>query len=239
MQQFFYQNHIEPNGSFTHPLKVKEVRAALTLHPVKNPVYQYRLHSYMQGERSSDLRHNLLLLQREISSMNRWLNLRADTVVRSSSTFFSIPLLLGLMFGDIRLHVCRSYTSVSSPDSPIFLMSSLTLSNHLLLGLVLLLPCTSIPITFHSPSYIMSYCSRCQHTAFFCLFRIGRASYLFVLFCVFCGHFCLFGMYTCVYVGAYLAQAVRLNIFRLIRPSSGKIQLHNLTVKKYYMVLLA
>ena len=36
------------------------------------------------------------------------------------------------IYDDIRLHVARSYTS--SPDSPFSLISSLTLSNHLLLG---------------------------------------------------------------------------------------------------------
>ena len=36
------------------------------------------------------------------------------------------------MYDDIRLHVARSYTS--SPDSPFSLISSFTLSNHLLLG---------------------------------------------------------------------------------------------------------
>ena len=44
------------------------------------------------------------------------------------------------MYDDIRLHVARSYTS--SADSPLSLMSSFTLSNHLLF----LLPCTFITI---------------------------------------------------------------------------------------------
>ena len=49
------------------------------------------------------------------------------------------------MYDDIRLHVARSYTS--SADSPFSLMSSFTLSNHLLLCLPLfLLPYTFITI---------------------------------------------------------------------------------------------
>ena len=48
---------------------------------------------------------------------------------------------VGSMYDDIHLHVARSYTS--SADSPFSLLSSFTLSNHLLLGLPLfLLPCT-------------------------------------------------------------------------------------------------
>ena len=54
---------------------------------------------------------------------------------------------VGSMYDDIRLHVAWSYTS--SLDSPFSLISPLTLFNHLLLGLPLLLlhPCTSISIT--------------------------------------------------------------------------------------------
>ena len=52
---------------------------------------------------------------------------------------------VGSMYDDVRLHVARSYTS--SADSPFSLISSFTLSNHLLLGLPLfLLPCTFISI---------------------------------------------------------------------------------------------
>ena len=59
---------------------------------------------------------------------------------------------VGSMYDDIRLHVARSYTS--SADSPFSLMSSFTLSNHLLLGLL------SFPslLYFHyhcPPSYVV------------------------------------------------------------------------------------
>ena len=57
----------------------------------------------------------------------------------SCSFFFSFysHFLVGSMYDDIRLHVARSYTS--SADSPFSLISSFTLSNHLLLGLPLFL----------------------------------------------------------------------------------------------------
>jgi len=83
MQQLFYQNHIEPNGSFTHPLKVREVHRALTLHPVKNHHYQFRLHTYLQTQDSADLRHDLLLLERDIATTSRWLTV--DSQVGSLS----------------------------------------------------------------------------------------------------------------------------------------------------------
>ena len=55
------------------------------------------------------------------------------------------------MYDDVRLHIARSYTS--SAESPYSLMSSFTLSNHLLLGLPLfLLPCTFISVSrYHLP----------------------------------------------------------------------------------------
>ena len=55
---------------------------------------------------------------------------------------------VGSMHDDIRLHVAWSYTS--SAGSPFYLMSSFTLSNHLLLCLPLfLIPCALLP----SPSF--------------------------------------------------------------------------------------
>ena len=63
----------------------------------------------------------------------------------SSSPSSYSHFYVGSMYDDIRLHVARSYTS--SADSPFSLMSSFTLSNHILLGLPLfLLPCTFIII---------------------------------------------------------------------------------------------
>ena len=59
---------------------------------------------------------------------------------------------VGSIYDDIRLHVARSYTS--SADSPFSLISSFTVSNHLLLGLPLFL----LPFTFffhRPPSYVV------------------------------------------------------------------------------------
>ena len=59
-----------------------------------------------------------------------------------------IPSDVGSMYDDIRLHVARSYTS--SADSPFSLISSLTLSNHLLLSFP-----SSLCFHFHRPpSYV-------------------------------------------------------------------------------------
>ena len=87
-----------------------------------------------------------------------------------------------LFHDGIRLYVARSYTS--TPDSVVSLISSLTLSHHLLLGLPLLLctstsialhptQCFSIHITYHfnllswtfieiSPSFVVSLIRSCH-----------------------------------------------------------------------------
>ena len=70
MQNLFYQNHHEPNGSFTHNLLTHDVLTATTLHPIKNHTYQYRLHSFLQGQHLRDLRHQKIILQREIRQMD-------------------------------------------------------------------------------------------------------------------------------------------------------------------------
>ena len=69
MQQLFYQNHKEPNGSYTHSLKMKEIHRAMTLHPFKNHTYQYRMHNYLSKFNMYNERHRALLLQREINAM--------------------------------------------------------------------------------------------------------------------------------------------------------------------------
>ena len=75
-----------------------------------------------------------------------------------SSFFFSFilfPLLYGVdLYDDIRLHVALSYTS--SADSLFSLMSSLTLSNHLLLGLPLFILPFRAYFSLASPSFLRS-----------------------------------------------------------------------------------
>ena len=80
-----------------------------------------------------------------------FLNTTLGIQCASSSSSASSPpssysqFYVGSMYDNIHLHVAWSYTS--SADSPFSLMSSFTLSNHLLLGLPLfLLSCTFITI---------------------------------------------------------------------------------------------
>lgn len=88
MQHLFYHNHKEPNGSFTHSLKNKDIDRAITLHPVKNHVFQYRLHNHFQSMQSQQLRQNVLLLHRQINQM--------DELLQDRDAFYS-PNRLGLL----------------------------------------------------------------------------------------------------------------------------------------------
>lgn len=47
MQVIFYHNN-SGQAAFTGDLKQKEVHRAITLHPVKQPEYMYRLHNYVK-----------------------------------------------------------------------------------------------------------------------------------------------------------------------------------------------
>ncbi|XP_074547123.1 chondroitin sulfate synthase 3 [Halichoeres trimaculatus] len=65
MQQLFYENY-EPNKKgFIENLHSSKIHNAITLHPNKNPAYQYRLHNFMLSREISRLRYRTILLHRE------------------------------------------------------------------------------------------------------------------------------------------------------------------------------
>lgn len=72
MQQLFYENY-EPNKKgYIRDLHNSKIHRAITLHPNKNPPYQYRLHSYMLSRKIAQLRHRTIQLHREIVQMGRY-----------------------------------------------------------------------------------------------------------------------------------------------------------------------
>ncbi|XP_038851984.1 chondroitin sulfate synthase 1 [Salvelinus namaycush] len=72
MQQLFYENY-EPNKKgYIRDLHNSKIHRAITLHPNKNPPYQYRLHSYMLSRKIAQLRHRTVQLHREIVQMGRY-----------------------------------------------------------------------------------------------------------------------------------------------------------------------
>lgn len=72
MQQLFYENY-EPNKKgYIRDLHNSKIHRAITLHPNKNPPYQYRLHSYILSRKIADLRHHTIQLHREIVQMGHY-----------------------------------------------------------------------------------------------------------------------------------------------------------------------
>ena len=74
MQKLFYQNFKEYHGSFEATLHDSEVERAITMHPIKTPIQQYRVYNHFTGRKIMDFRQKELLLQREIAEMDQVLN---------------------------------------------------------------------------------------------------------------------------------------------------------------------
>ncbi|KFM68678.1 Chondroitin sulfate synthase 1, partial [Stegodyphus mimosarum] len=73
MQSIFYHS-FSGEEVFTGRLKTKEIHRAITLHPIKQPSYLYRMHSYFYGLQTQSLRYNSLNLYREILDMESLLS---------------------------------------------------------------------------------------------------------------------------------------------------------------------
>ena len=73
MQHLFFHNYKEEKGSFTYSLNKVDLSQAITLHPIKEPAHQYRVHNYLLEQHISSLRHKSLLLHRELRSLDNLL----------------------------------------------------------------------------------------------------------------------------------------------------------------------
>ncbi|XP_061613608.1 chondroitin sulfate synthase 1 isoform X3 [Phyllopteryx taeniolatus] len=69
MQQLFYENYEPDKKGFIRELRNSKIHRAITLHPNKNPAYQYRLHGYLLSRRMAALRHRTVRLHRETLQM--------------------------------------------------------------------------------------------------------------------------------------------------------------------------
>ncbi|KAM9307197.1 chondroitin sulfate synthase 3 [Pholidichthys leucotaenia] len=65
MQQLFYENYEHNKKGFIEELHTSKIHNAITLHPNKNPAYQYRLHNFMLSREISRLRYRTIMLHRE------------------------------------------------------------------------------------------------------------------------------------------------------------------------------
>ena len=74
MQGLFFHQY-SGNGTILHnDLNTETINNAITLHPLKEPAYMYRMHSHFMSERIQDLEHKAVKLQRVIRNMDRMLH---------------------------------------------------------------------------------------------------------------------------------------------------------------------
>ncbi|XP_059616322.1 chondroitin sulfate synthase 1 [Phlebotomus argentipes] len=74
MQAILHHNS-SGNEAFTGNLKNKEVHSAITLHPVKKSPLMYRLYAYMHGVKAQEMRQEILMLHRDMSTMSDLLHI--------------------------------------------------------------------------------------------------------------------------------------------------------------------
>ena len=69
MQALFYHNQSKAQA-FHGNLDTKSVRNAITLHPIKQPPYMYRLHSHFFSLKIQNLQYQAVRLQRALRNMD-------------------------------------------------------------------------------------------------------------------------------------------------------------------------
>jgi len=70
MQHIFHHNS-SGNSAFTNDLLSREVLRAISLHPVKQFKYQYRLHNFINQRKIIDLKQKSFLIEREIYDLTK------------------------------------------------------------------------------------------------------------------------------------------------------------------------
>ncbi|KAL9976419.1 hypothetical protein ACROYT_G013718 [Oculina patagonica] len=73
MNTLFLHDYTANGAIFYGDLNTKNINDAITLHPIKQPAYMYRLHSHFMNERIQDLQHKAVKIQRVLRTMNRLL----------------------------------------------------------------------------------------------------------------------------------------------------------------------
>lgn len=83
----FYENYEQNKKGYIRDLHSSKIHRAITLHPNKNPPYQYRLHSYMLSRKIAELRHRTIQLHREIVLMSKY----SSTEIQKEDLQLGIP----------------------------------------------------------------------------------------------------------------------------------------------------
>ncbi|KAL9954156.1 hypothetical protein ACROYT_G041657 [Oculina patagonica] len=78
MNTLFFHQYTGNGSMFRGDLNTKTINEAITLHPIKQPAYMYRLHSHFMSERIQDLQHKAVKLQRVLRNMDRLLQANSN-----------------------------------------------------------------------------------------------------------------------------------------------------------------
>ena len=73
MRTLSFHHYTAKDGLFYSNLDTKDIREAITLHPLKNPALMYRLHVHFMTLRTQDLQYKALKLQRVLKNMDQLL----------------------------------------------------------------------------------------------------------------------------------------------------------------------
>ncbi|KAJ7369823.1 Chondroitin sulfate synthase 1 [Desmophyllum pertusum] len=73
MRSLFFHNYTANKPILYGDLNTKAINDAITLHPLKEPAYMYRLHSHFMNKRIQDLQHEGVKLQRVLRTMDQLL----------------------------------------------------------------------------------------------------------------------------------------------------------------------
>jgi len=73
MRKLFLHDYNVSGQLFLGELNTKTINDAITLHPIKDPAYMYRLHVHFNNERIQDLQQKGVKLQRVLRNMDRFL----------------------------------------------------------------------------------------------------------------------------------------------------------------------
>ena len=73
MHTLFFHQYTGNGSIFYGDLDTNIINDAITLHPIKQPAYMYRLHTHFMNQRIQDLQYKAVKLKRVLNNMDRLL----------------------------------------------------------------------------------------------------------------------------------------------------------------------
>ncbi|CAD5123439.1 DgyrCDS11788 [Dimorphilus gyrociliatus] len=92
MKELFYFNYRERSGTFSHSLEEDrdQIEHAITLHPIKNDTYVFRMENFLRTTNLKKLHHKTIEIQRKIKHIERDIHAKSRKIKRSISDHFRV-----------------------------------------------------------------------------------------------------------------------------------------------------